>query len=153
MDNAWRSRFGVIRSDAEQSVDAANHAPDRAADHCANRTCNAAALVEAMSHAAGNALSLSRQRHRSGDDKDACNQCETFHARTPVSLEMIARRQKNAAFPRPSCGGAEFFRGRFVFPAPCRSFVTPQQWRSIIAAMRGGRQRIALGFVRVTIGA
>ena len=82
MDNA-RCRLGVVGTDAEQAVDAADNATDGAADHCANRTRDPAPLIEAVSHAAGNALSLGRQRHRGENKKYACNDCGKFHARYP----------------------------------------------------------------------
>jgi len=85
MDNT-RCRLGVVGTDTEQAVDAADNATDGAADHCANRTRDPAPLIEAVSHAAGNALSLGRQRHRGESKNYACNNCGKFHARTPVSL-------------------------------------------------------------------
>jgi hypothetical protein len=86
MDDAGRSRLDIDRADAEQAIDAADNAADRSADDGADWSGNPVAFIRPMDDAARNTLSLSRQRHDGRPDNDTCNKCETFHARTPISL-------------------------------------------------------------------
>ena len=55
---------GVDRPHPEQTLDAADHAANGAADDCADRPRRIVADIDAVGDAVGNALGLRRQRRR-----------------------------------------------------------------------------------------
>ena len=85
IDARWRLRH-IDGANAEQAFDASDHAADRGANDGTDRACDAEALIRAMDEAAGNALSLGRERRSDGRDDNACVQHLRFHQTTPSFL-------------------------------------------------------------------
>jgi hypothetical protein len=83
----------VAGANAEQALDTPDDAADRRADDGTDRACDAKALIRAMDEAAGNALSLGRDRRGDGGGDDACVQDLRFHATPLYSSYDIVRRQ------------------------------------------------------------
>jgi hypothetical protein len=95
--NDLRRRLAIGGADAEQALDAPDHAADRRADDGADRARDPVAFIRTMDETAGNALRLRRERESDGGDNDGYAQQLRFHA-TPLCFVWDgARRQPSLA--------------------------------------------------------
>jgi hypothetical protein len=72
----------IARRDAEQTLNAADNAANRAADHGPDRPRRVVADISAMRDAVGNTLRLRRERHGEHCGKSGRDQNVKFHATT-----------------------------------------------------------------------